>query len=253
MQQYGRNIVWGTAGVGNILKGICENFSETKAVEETDELDGVGDFAAHILYNERAELSWTSKLLGGGQIPIIGGESGCLITVDGYTNVLLQSVTETGGNNQPRKLQLSATSYPDLLAPIGGASAELRAVAIPASAGAMIFPKGYVFFGTPDVKLSWGMIQSYQLTQQVKHNPQSEDGKIRLVVVNGYEITCELEVLMFSDQAIPKIGDPLVLDTAPTLFQKNNYIKSARKTATLNEGAIYAVTSRWTPVLDKAA
>jgi len=249
MQQYGRNIVWGTLGVGNILQGICENFTETKVVDTTDELDEVGDYAAHILSNLRTDLAWTSKLLGGGKIPIIGGTSGALIEVAGFPNVLLQSVTETGGNNKTRKLQLSATSYPDLLAPIGGTAASLSNIAIPASAGALIYPEGRVFYGTPDVKVSWGMIQDYQLTQQVKHNPHSEDGKIRLVVVNGYEIKCELEVLMFTDQPAPAIGDQLVLETVPSLFKANNYIESASKRYTLAEGAIYAVTSRWTPVL----
>jgi len=253
MQQYGRNIVWGTAGVGNILGGICENFRVNKQFDETDEPDEVGDHAAHILSNRRDELSWASKLIGGGKIPIIGGDGGCRITVSGFPNVLLSSVTESGGNNQPRKLQLNATSYPDLLAPIGGADAVLTNIVIPPSAGALIYPNATVYFGTPDLKVSWGLIQNFTNTQQVKHNPISEDGKYRVVIVNGWEILFTLEVAMFLDQPAPEPGQVLTLDNPPSWFKTKNYIKEASLQYTINDKAVYSVTSRWTPVMEMAA
>jgi len=249
MQQYGSRVWYGTGGINSPVQGICQNFTATEQGSTLDEPDENGDHAAHILYDLIFNLSWRSKVLGNGKIPIIGNSGGCKVTVTDYVNVLLQSVTETGGNNKTRELQMSAVSYPDLGTGATGAMASEQAVVIPPNVGGLVYPLGKVLWGTPDTKTTLGLIQEFSVTQQVKHNPHSEDGKIRNVVVNGFEITFDLSVIAYEGQAAPRVGDELTLTQAPPVFQASNFITSARREFTIASGVVYAVSSRWTPAL----
>lgn len=250
MQNYGKQIKWSTVGAPNPAGGLCENYSYQDRVTQDDHEADNGDHAATVIHDRQGSISFATKLTDDATVPVMADNAGCKIAITGIATggVLLSQVVESWALKAPRRLQVSATHYPDLTAGGSDVAADLTAID-EITTPPIVFPGGRLAWGTKGVSSALGIVQGLTITQSVRHSPESEEGKIVCCITSLFQMSFQLQVLALAAAVRPATGQELALTAAPGRFKTGNFIVDASERYRGAAGTIFDITARWAPSL----
>lgn len=255
MNRYGQSLLaWSTIAAPRPCTGIPTSYSYRLHSQRQLEDNESGDNVALIQHSTKAEIAFDARVTVGSTDFFNLGTAGAALVLNGVNNsdnsvIVITRAVERWALGQSKTISVQATHYPDMIqAGAALANKGLSAFTPDQAALGIVAPGGVMRYGTFGLNYTSAVVHMLELTQelQITEDEPSPDGKILGCATHGYLRSLNLELLVKTGFAAPRIGDVLAIDGAPA-HASNYKIESVDQRLSEKKGEMYSVGAVWIP------